>query len=297
MKNKISLFGLLYSLLLVIPQAESQKSFSGIFKEGSKKTYYWNNATWENFTDKHKELRAKGYQLVDIEGRHVAKGKPGRFWGIWRATSVDSRIVSKSGWENFEQVIADQKRQGYALDDVESILNRNGNRIYIGLFCKGAKTQRIHKFRSIQDLKNQTNSLKGQQLYLTDVDPFRTNDGKYQYLAVYTKSGASSTVLSIKNDWDAFNSDRLSKRRSGLGIIDYERFKLDGKTHHVAIFKRTSVKDSFWSNLEWNSFKAYRQHLNKQRDMRLVDIEIHDGTGKVNAPPTYVQKFKLTLDI
>ncbi|MEL6925997.1 MAG: hypothetical protein AAFO94_18290, partial [Bacteroidota bacterium] len=63
-------------------------SFAGVFQESAVQLRYWNNASWDSFIKKHKANANQGYQLIDFEGQHVGKGKSGRFWGIWRKSSV-----------------------------------------------------------------------------------------------------------------------------------------------------------------------------------------------------------------
>lgn len=288
---------LIFFCLCCINTLQAEYAFSGIFMESDAKMNYWNNMNWNAFTSKHNSLRAKGYQLIDIEGQHVGIGKSGRFWGVWKKTNIKSRVKISNSWDDFIQEVKGQAQQGFALDDVESMLNRNGRRIYIGLYCAGAKKQKVYKFRTFQELRAKTNTLHDNGSYLTDVDPFKTKDGKHQFLAVFTQNKATTTRLIASSNWEEFNEDRLGKRRQGLNIVDYERYKVNGKARYLAIFRNVRKKDSFWSNLNWGSLKAYRQHLHRHKKMRLIDLEVHDNKGKSVAPPTYTGKFKNTPDI
>jgi hypothetical protein len=301
MMSKTIIFTGVFSLF-IFSLLFSQNSFSGVFRESSNQMNYWNNMSWDDFVSKHRSLREKGYQLIDVEGRHVGRGKSGRFWGIWMKTNIPSRIIFRVGWNAFEDLVAEQAKQGYALDDIESILDRNGKRIYLGLFCKGKKVQRVRKSTSFNEVTLHELKYRNEGFYITDVDPFKTKDGNHQFLAIYTQSGASSTKLSLAETWKSFNEDRLNQRKAGKRLFDFERFKLGGKTYYFGLYRNMksgnkNPKESFWSNLDWNSFKAYRQFLNRQRGMRLFDIEIHDGTGKTQAPEAYNGKQKDTPDI
>ncbi len=289
-------------LLCIFSFLFGQNSFSGVFRESSNQMNYWNNMSWDAFISKHKSLREEGYQLIDVEGRHVGQGKSGRFWGIWMKTNIPSRIITRGGWDAFEDLIAEQRKEGFALDDVESMLNRNGKRIYLGVFCKGKKAQQVYKFTSFNQVTFNELKLRNDGFYITDVDPFETKDGKHQFLAIYTQSGASSTKLSLAETWSDFNTDRLNQRKAGKRLFDFERFKMTGKTYYFGLYRNfksgnKTPNESFWSNLEWNSFKAHRQFLNRQKGMRLFDIEIHDGTGKKKAPEAYNGKQNGTPDI
>lgn len=289
-------------ILLCSSFSFSQVSFSGVFREVNVPVAYWNNASWDNFIAKHKELRAKGYQLADFEGRHVGKGKSGRFWGIWMKTKVHSKIVSKAGWESFEKVFEEEAKKGYYLDDIESILNRQGNRIYIGLFAKGKRDQYIHRFKNRSDLFSQAKKYKNKKAFLTDMDPFKTKDGKFQFLAIYTKGADKTTQLVSYDKWESFNSDRMKKRKSGLRMMDYEKYTYKGKKYFMAIYRTyknggKSPKESFWSNLVWYSFKAQRDALRKTEGLKLVDIEVSEEKGVVHAPEFYSGKFEDTEDI
>ena len=88
--------GLMFNLAI------GQNSFSGVFRSPKKKIKYWNNASCSSFTAKQKELKKQGYQLIDIEGRAVANGKPDRFWGmsLYDIEIHDGRGISKSPSSN-----------------------------------------------------------------------------------------------------------------------------------------------------------------------------------------------------
>lgn len=292
----------LFFILLCSSLSFSQVSFSGVFREVSVPVTYWNNASWDSFIAKHKELRSKGYQLTDFEGKHVKKGKSGRFWGIWMKTKVHSKIISRSGWDEFVKLFEEEAKKGYYLDDIESMLNRNGKRIYIGLFAKGKREQYIHKFKNRSDLFSQAKKYKNKKAFLTDMDPFKTRDAKFQFLAIYSKGADKSTQLVSYDKWESFNSDRRKKRKSGLRMMDYEKYSYKGKKYFMAIYRSyknggKSPKESFWSNLVWYSFKAQRNALKKTEGVRLVDIEISTEKGVIHAPDFYSGKFEETEDI
>ena len=257
---------------------------------------YWNNASWDSFVNKHKELRAKGYQMIDFEGVHLRKGKSGRFWGIWTKTKKDSRIQSRGSWEDFLKLVSDRRKEGYSLQDVESMLNRNRKRIYLGLFVKtGERVQFVQKYRSRSDLFSATaNFKKKRKAYIIDVDPFKTNDGKYQFLAVYTQGADKSTQFSSHDRVESFNSNRSKMKKEGMRMKDYESYKSEGKTYYMAIYGKASgkVTDSFWRSLNWNSFKAQRDVLRKSRELSILDIEVSAEKGQLRAPEFYDSKSK-----
>ncbi|MEL6252060.1 MAG: hypothetical protein AAFR87_08625 [Bacteroidota bacterium] len=294
---------LILPFLLIFHNSQAQNSFAGVFQESNAAQVYWNNASWDSFINKHKELREKGYQMIDFEGVHVGKGKSGRFWGIWSKTNKQSRLQSRTSWEDFLKLVSDRRKEGYSLQDIESMLNRNGKRIYLGLFVKtGERAQFVQKYRSRSELFSSTeNFKKKRKAYIIDFDPIRTKDGKYQFLAVYTQGSDKKTRFSSHDKISSFNSNRKNMKKEGLRMKDFESYKEGNKTYFMAIFGTPSSNkkpdESFWRSLNWNSLKAHRNTLKQSRNLNLVDIEVFSPKGKIVAPEFYDSKSKQTPDI
>jgi len=286
---------ILLTLIIFALPVFGQNAYTGIYHKTNSGRKYLRNITWNKLIESQRSFKAKGFQLIDVEARHEGKGKSVRFWAIWQKKSEESKIQSLKGWDAFKEENKALFQKGYKLVDIESYLDKNAERRYLGVYEKGTKPQRTRKYTTYDAFVKGLNSQKSEGYALSEIDFLTTKDKKIQVMAVFHK-GPRNVYFRSKT-FKEFNELRKKQAKNGLQLLDFESYKEGTQNWYVAIMQNTGKKASFWHNLNWDSFKAHRTHLGKHRDLYLVDIEVKKKRGNTAAPPSHTAKLKDTPDI
>ena len=294
--SKLLFFLLLCSILCWNPKfAQAQYAYSGLYQKTNSGRMNLRNVTWDKFMDSHKRFKAKGYQLLDVEAQHKGKGKNVGYWAVWIKKKENSRVRSIKGWDKFREENKKQFEGGYILVDIESFLDKQGERRYLGVYHSGNLSQRTRKYKSYQELIKACSEQKNQGFGLSEVEPFITKDKKAQFMAVFHK-GIKSTVRRYAS-FEDFNAARKKLAKSSIHLVDYEKYKAEGKSWYVALTKAGGLSTVGWFGLNWDSFKAHRSFQGKHKKRYLVDIEVERKNGNNHAPPAHTAQLAETPDI
>lgn len=274
---------------------EAQDNFSGIFQAASNDLTYAERLPWQGFLAEAQSKSAQNYQIIEVET--VNDGQQQRFWGIWEKGGTKTQLHQLKGWSNFVAKKKAMEEKGFHLIDVEAYTNDWGDEFFLGIWKEGRLQHDVWKLNSLAGIQQCTQNEGRKNKYIRDVESFKNADNNIQFLAIFHSGNHSSRAsLLIANNSKSFGTQRFQREKSGSKLIDVERFVHKGQQITVGLFQLGKHQDALRLNLDGESFKAHQKQLENNSELKLVDLEVDEGTGRLLMPANKTLDSRMVVD-
>lgn len=186
------------------------------------------------FFEEVEKLRKAGYHCKDFET--FRQGNV-RYWdGVFQKDHPRTRMWRNASKDAFVAKSAEMKNQGYRLLDLETYLDKNGNRLWAGIYRRTDDSYAVRLDRDTKAFAAVRESEQQAGRSLIDIEVYRTN-GKSKWSGVFSKG--SPNMLNRNMTIVEFGLKRIDRTNNGFSLIDYEYYKISGEWRVAAIWKKT----------------------------------------------------------
>jgi hypothetical protein len=271
-------------LILMATGLHGQDNFSGIFHATDAEYRYAEGVTFEQLLRQKQEYDTSGFLLKEVETFGQTKNR--RFWAAWEKTPGESRIEEISDWDSMVWKKREMAQEGYCMQDIETYFDDKGAQRFLAVWHKSPVPHKMWKLDSREGLEQVTKDMARSNHFPVDVEAFAGADGKTGFLAVYhQRKPAQKSHMFVTGDLKKFNVERVQRRKSGFRMTDFEYIKeQNGDELYLAVFHKGDYEESLRHHLNGESFSRLRNELAASRNLKLIDIEIAEGSGNAEMP-------------
>ena len=214
---------------LEVAGTSQQKAYWATFKKSDLTRMIQRVSNWSDLQEKNKQLTSDGWLLVDVEASPFGRNEM-EFLGVWEKKKDPTTSIDQQLWKltSLRSVLAlskqlDEKR--YYAQDIEHVLDNEGNDQYIISFEKGFVDERTHVVVHVNPgsfLKDRLERFKS-GYRLIDMESFDA-EGKSFYVGVFKKLEGAETLKGNLN-LESLNQMALTLQDDGLVMTDFEVFE------------------------------------------------------------------------
>ena len=251
----------------------AQTIISGIFQKTDQELEYLEGLPWEQFLQQKKALNNKGYRLFDLETAGV--GEDRACWGIFTKSSDRDTVALVLGWEEFIKYKRDLASRNYLLSDVSGYALNETESYYIGVWTPERKTHKVFKLDTKEKLLAHTDNMARQNFFIKSVKVISTPAGNPQFIALYHYHAIPQrNYVYISDSKEAFNEEWLQRDYSGMRLIDFDRFEINGTDYLLGVYQRGKYDHQLVRDLERNIFVDRWDRLEAQEELQLTNWHI-----------------------
>ncbi len=262
---------ILILMLMIVSEPILAQRYSGVWQNNTQKERVLLDATWGTLQNNRRELRQRGFRLIDIEVS--LKGNVRKYSAVWHSSGGAERVWLDATWaELTAKAKSLSDNQELKLVDVE-VYEKSGELRYIGLFrpVSGSPDQILETNMTWDGFKKKQQDLLEERYQLVDIETYIVNNER-RYVGIFNKGGTEYTLWR-DIDWQCFRAIRRGLEESGFRLRDIEIYRENNKNKFIGLWEQARGNDRLWVLEQSQIF------LNKWREfgrdnLRLVDLEV-----------------------
>lgn len=265
----------IFILLLAfwVPTVLMSQAYTAVFKTGDTPTEVGLRLSWEAFIQRHEQLQAKNFELVDVE---TARDEGVRyFFGLWkeRATTPQVMVKQVPGWDSLVVLKRQMAKADFVMQDIEAYMDGDAE-IYLVTWSPGNLRHKVRKLSSWQGLMNDHEELGRQELHMVDLEGFETADGTSSYLALYHKLVPEAQTYPFRApDPESFSTDKIYRNKSRFFLFDFEQFEKRGRQFLFGLYDAQRLGDTLVE--AWDQDGLFEKVASlKEEGLELYDLDV-----------------------
>lgn len=202
-------------------QTRSRHRFAGIWQDGPSDQLLRRGYTTGLFARERESLRDLGYHLTEIE----TYGQDGtRLWdGVFTRGVPRTKLWRDASTEDFVTTIAEQRAQGFELDDVEVYSRRPGDPRWSGVFAPASEARTLIQNRTVVEFQRAYDRLTATNHRLVDVEKYEGPNGERWFAGLFVR-GTGGHALDLDVAPENVDARMNQFARNDLRVIDLERY-------------------------------------------------------------------------
>ena len=194
-----------------------KRQFVGLFKPGNGVEQGLSLLKdWNAFIAHRDQLEAQGLRLADLTYYH--DGISDNFIGVFLPGTDNQKAVSTSNWLTFVTTTTINATFGLRLADMETFVNGQGVRQYVGVYRQGTGVQEVVRSANWTQFKLDWSAQSALGRRLIDVETLVVN-GVRQYIGVF-RQGTGGYSLELHTGYQRFFQGAERLNAAGLRLVD-----------------------------------------------------------------------------
>lgn len=228
-----------------VDKINGQTMYSAVWQYNSDKRKWSSrrNMTHEEYSAKWKNLRAKGYRLIDQEAYRL--GNKDLYAAVWVKNTeklkwASFRNVSSS---TFSKKFKNYRDKGYRMTDIEAY-KQNGTMKYAGIFVQNKENLgwSARRDMSAAGYGNRFKDMRNKGYRVTDIESYRVA-GKQKFAAIWVKN-KNKRGWKASRDMSAagFGNKWRTLVDEGYRLTDFEAYPTNNGTKYAGIWRQNGSK-------------------------------------------------------